>query len=125
MTMLCPHCAQAQTKAGHDPCIADLPGVFFACCGHNGGGDYGNEFDQGFAIPYLTEKGKTFYGVPAVNRMRELGGDPPDVSDYMRGFIAAFTAAREGVAGDGWIVQANDVVVTTDGGTKWQKSLKR
>jgi hypothetical protein len=26
--------AQTPTAAGHDPCIADLPGVAFACCGH-------------------------------------------------------------------------------------------
>lgn len=31
---LCPACKKPRTANGHDPCIADLPGVLFACCGH-------------------------------------------------------------------------------------------
>ena len=30
----CPMCKMMTTKDGHDPCIANLPGVKFACCGH-------------------------------------------------------------------------------------------
>lgn len=30
----CPKCDRLPTKKGHDPCLADLPGVKFACCGH-------------------------------------------------------------------------------------------
>lgn len=31
----CPACGAVEpTPEGHDPCIADLPGVDFACCGH-------------------------------------------------------------------------------------------
>jgi hypothetical protein len=30
----CPKCGDGETKDGHDPCIAKLPGVEFACCGH-------------------------------------------------------------------------------------------
>lgn len=30
----CPKCNQFETKEGHDPCIANSPGVEFACCGH-------------------------------------------------------------------------------------------
>jgi hypothetical protein len=30
----CPACHRHRTPAGHDPCIADLPGVKAACCGH-------------------------------------------------------------------------------------------
>lgn len=30
----CAKCNQAPTAEGHDPCIANLPGVAFACCGH-------------------------------------------------------------------------------------------
>lgn len=30
----CENCGRRRTKEGHDPCIADLPGVLFACCGH-------------------------------------------------------------------------------------------
>lgn len=30
----CPKCGKCVTKDGHDPCIANLPGVENACCGH-------------------------------------------------------------------------------------------
>lgn len=30
----CPTCKLERTDEGHDPCIANLPGVAFACCGH-------------------------------------------------------------------------------------------
>jgi hypothetical protein len=30
----CPKCGRHQTGDGHDPCIANLPGVRAACCGH-------------------------------------------------------------------------------------------
>jgi hypothetical protein len=30
----CPKCKKMPTEDGHDPCIANLPGVAYACCGH-------------------------------------------------------------------------------------------
>lgn len=37
----CPRCGAAgPTIKGHDPCIADLPSVVFACCGHGLGQAY-------------------------------------------------------------------------------------
>ncbi len=30
----CPRCGELPTPEGHDPCIANLPGVRAACCGH-------------------------------------------------------------------------------------------
>jgi hypothetical protein len=30
----CPLCGKYETNEGHDPCIANLPGVKHACCGH-------------------------------------------------------------------------------------------
>ena len=30
----CPKCGKKATKEGHDPCLANLPGVTNACCGH-------------------------------------------------------------------------------------------
>jgi hypothetical protein len=30
----CTKCKKKATKDGHDPCIANLPGVTDACCGH-------------------------------------------------------------------------------------------
>ena len=32
--MRCLHCDQTRTAERHDPCIANLPGVMHACCGH-------------------------------------------------------------------------------------------
>lgn len=30
----CKQCGMYPTADGHDPCIANLPGVKYACCGH-------------------------------------------------------------------------------------------
>jgi hypothetical protein len=30
----CAKCGLRRPTSGHDPCIANLPGVIFACCGH-------------------------------------------------------------------------------------------
>ncbi len=30
----CPKCNRQITENGHDPCLANLPGVDYACCGH-------------------------------------------------------------------------------------------
>ena len=30
----CIKCKLARTPEGHDPCLGELPGVLFACCGH-------------------------------------------------------------------------------------------
>ncbi len=32
--LTCPRCGLKPTEEGHDPCIANLPDVDFACCGH-------------------------------------------------------------------------------------------
>ena len=32
----CKACFRTRTPEGHDPCIANLPGVKNACCGHGG-----------------------------------------------------------------------------------------
>jgi hypothetical protein len=75
-TRICPHCRR-RTKGGdifggHDPCIANLPGVVAACCGHaalTAGG-----FD-GCYVEF--ENGTVLRGDDARAAMRELGGDPP------------------------------------------------
>ena len=66
---------RGRTELGHDPCIANLPGVRFACCGH------------GCEPPYLVEGPDLVHGPAleewtlrdenALERMRRLGGDPP------------------------------------------------
>lgn len=60
-------CGIPRTRRGHDGCIADLPGVHFACCGHND-----------VAIPYVVVDRQSLYGQVALERMRELGGNPPE-----------------------------------------------
>lgn len=32
--LVCPKCNMKPTEKGHDPCIANLEGVKYACCGH-------------------------------------------------------------------------------------------
>lgn len=31
---VCPECGMTRGADGHDPCLGELPGVKFACCGH-------------------------------------------------------------------------------------------
>jgi len=67
----CAACGRDSVTVGldeHDACIAELPGVKFACCGHLE--------DDG--RPYLVEDDDLIYrGQEALDRMRALGGDPP------------------------------------------------
>ena len=35
----CPKCGEKSAANGHDSCIANLPGVKYACCGHGVKGD--------------------------------------------------------------------------------------
>jgi hypothetical protein len=45
----CNRCGQCRTAKHHDPCIADLPGVRDACCGHGIESGYVN-FVNGLVI---------------------------------------------------------------------------
>ena len=47
----CPRCKRFRTKHGHDPCIANLPGVRNACCGHGVARGY-IQFENGTAIRF-------------------------------------------------------------------------
>lgn len=51
----CQQCKQARGPEGHDPCIAHLPGVNFACCGHGEEDGY-ISFIDGTAIYFTTKK---------------------------------------------------------------------
>lgn len=92
----CSHCGRAQLTSGHDPCIANLPDVVFACCGHGGGQDYTGS--EEWSMPYLVERvGGTLYGYPALARMRELGGSPPNFAledVFVRGNFSAADMRR-------------------------------
>jgi hypothetical protein len=46
----CPRCGKLPTPEGHDPCIANLPGVAAACCGHGFNGYI--MFEEGRTIRY-------------------------------------------------------------------------
>jgi len=45
----CPKCGHLPTKEGHDYCIANLPGVLNACCGHGVKEGY-IQFENGITI---------------------------------------------------------------------------
>lgn len=67
----CATCGRPPLRNGHDPCIAELPGVRFACCGHG-------VSDKGLDHCYLVfDDGLTLYGNTARGAMLMLGGDPP------------------------------------------------
>lgn len=67
----CVECGRLPTRAGHDACIAALPGVRFACCGHRAS-------DQGLDHCYVVfDDGLTLYGNAARAAMQMLGGNPP------------------------------------------------
>jgi hypothetical protein len=63
----CTHCDLPRTAQGHDPCIANLPRTFHACCGHG--------HPQGML--YLTTRDGYFWGEVAIEKMRQLGANPP------------------------------------------------
>jgi hypothetical protein len=64
---LCLACGRFRTAELHDPCIANLPGVQFACCGH---GSSGRRVSVTGWFGHLE-------GPAAAHKMRELGGNPP------------------------------------------------
>jgi hypothetical protein len=72
---LCRICGETRTREGHDPCIARLPGVRSACCGHGRSGE----------LVYVDD----LHGPAAAERMRALGGHPP---------AAAFLEVEESAA---------------------------
>jgi hypothetical protein len=47
---VCPACKQKRGKDYDDPCIAGLPGVEFACCGHGRKGEAYIYFKNGVRI---------------------------------------------------------------------------
>jgi hypothetical protein len=77
---LCLARGQFRTEEFHDPCIANLPGVVFACCGHGRSGCYVDGF-FGFGDRVRVFGGALVVdrlrGPTAARKMRELGGRPP------------------------------------------------
>ena len=54
-TYPCPRCGEMPTKEGHDFCLANLPGVLNACCGHGKERGY-IHFEDGRTIRFHLEK---------------------------------------------------------------------
>lgn len=46
----CGYCGLMTTKEGHDPCIANLPGVINACCGHGVSSESYIQFENGVIV---------------------------------------------------------------------------
>ena len=62
----CVACALWPSEEGHDPCIASLPGVRNACCGH------------GTGLPYVEFlDGTTLRGQEALDHFASQGRDAP------------------------------------------------
>lgn len=57
---VCPKCGGTPTPEGHDPCIANLPGVMAACCGH------------GIRYGYIYFENGTILDIKLI-KVRELG----------------------------------------------------
>lgn len=57
----CARCGMPPTETGADPCIADLPGVVFACCGHGANGYVA--FANGRVVRFANQDGKTIRDV--------------------------------------------------------------
>ena len=53
----CPRCGKAFSKEEHDKCIANLPNVKFACCGHGVEDGYA-KLDNGKVITFNTNYDK-------------------------------------------------------------------
>jgi hypothetical protein len=74
----CCACFKHRTKDLHDPCIANLPGVLHACCGH---GKPETCWVTGYSFGKLT-------GPAAARMMRQLGGHPPQAAFLLAPFRA-------------------------------------
>jgi hypothetical protein len=80
---ICAKCRQPRSKQGHDPCIANLPGVLDACCGHGVGdgyimfvdgriirGPFTVELDM---VPTIEERFQEFHGLgPEIKTPQQL-----------------------------------------------------
>lgn len=65
----CPKCKKARTVHSDDPCIACLPGVLYACCGHGETGGY-LYFENGIRIGMQVLMVEQFYTVDGSRHAR-------------------------------------------------------
>lgn len=91
----CVTCGRCPTEEGHDACIANLPGVLFACCGHGV-----LEPKSRHSHCYLAfDDGLVLHDAAAFACMEMLGGQPAPIPDVRR------RPWHHGVkiAGDDWV----------------------
>lgn len=96
----CVLCHRRPTRAGHDPCIPDLPGVEYACCGHGvtvkcylcEDGVIRMRPEPGSRLMWHTScyvvfrDGVALYGRAARAAMEMLGGNPPPLPEQVSHF---------------------------------------
>ena len=64
----CPRCGRMPTEEGHDACIANLPGVISACCGHGVG-------DKALYPFVIFDDGEELRGEEAAKWIKENDGE--------------------------------------------------
>ena len=69
---ICPECGLARGPNMHDPCIENLPGVDFACCGHGKSGGYVS-FKNGTVIRFIPLCIETWHGQEMQKRLDLCG----------------------------------------------------
>lgn len=95
---VCRTCKRPPTVRGHDPCIADLPGVNFACCGHGRLAEFVNPRGEEKAMDYCYvafDDGIALYRNAARGAMSMLGGDPPPQPSHAR--VTGTAAGEHGI----------------------------
>ena len=65
---ICPACGLARGPSLHDPCIENLPGVDFACCGHGQHSGY-ISFEDGTVIRFIPVCVETWCGTKLKDRV--------------------------------------------------------
>ena len=59
----CLVCGRLRPENGHDPCLGELPGVEYACCGHGGRDGYiifSNNLEIRFTTRLVTRLGESY-----------------------------------------------------------------
>jgi hypothetical protein len=88
----CRICGKYPTRKGHDPCLANLPGVYNACCGHGAWPPYAT-LTNGFC---LVGKALEIYleKVARMKRFREMHHKPQACAECGISFHPKRTDAR-------------------------------
>lgn len=93
----CGHCGQANTRKGHDACIADLPGVLNACCGHGIEGDAYCQLVSGVTLRgrEAREYQENGGGREGMSKVLHTDPDAPELKDLFRSVADAMSLAEK------------------------------